>query len=104
MVDKVDGTGLGHLRRPDSAAKASPGASEGGEKPAVDAVAPNQFNSADAAGQSTYEQLKTEVANSQEVSRQKVDEIKAAISRGEFQVDPQRVAQAVIELEQILSA
>ncbi|MFT5575374.1 MAG: negative regulator of flagellin synthesis FlgM [Bermanella sp.] len=103
MVDKIDSSGI-QPRRPEVTAGKVSEASAGGRPQVSEIPAVNPFESRELSSTSTYEQLKQRVNDSDSVDRQKVEDIKAALKRGEFTIDVSRVANAVVELEHLLAS
>lgn len=100
MVDRIDSSGI-QPRRPELAAGKS-AESGSGRSEVAEIAATNPLASGELGNTSTYEQLKQRVNDSGDIDRQKVEDIKLALKRGEFTIDTQRVAKAVVELEQLL--
>lgn len=102
MVDKVDASSPLQARRNENlpirtAEPGSPGRSA--TQPIPDTENPRP----DWQSGSTYEQLRQRVGETGDIDRQRVEDIKAAIRRGDFTIDAQRVARAVVDLEQLLA-
>ena len=101
MVDKVDASSPALARRNDNPPMrgTEPGTSRDPARPAPGA----EPRRADLPVGSTFEQLRQRVGETGDMDRQRVEDIKAAIRRGDFTIDAQRVARAVIDLEQLLA-
>ncbi len=103
MVDKIDGPSPGPARKPDSAR--TPAATPAGRpgEPVSEASPTTAVRPESEVVESTLlKRAESEVNNAPDVDRQQINRIKEAISNGEFQVDPERVAKAFIELEALL--
>ena len=99
MVDKIDNSGMPQSRRLEPSNSRPAPVSEGeSQQPAA---APAETASR---GVSTYEQLQSKVSETGDIDREKVEQVKAAIQNGEYTVNAQRIAQAVIDLEHLLQA
>lgn len=98
MVDRISNTGLPQNRLLDSQRSAS---SE--KSGAADPTGSASASTDNVVQTPLMEQVRAQVAASDGIDRAKVDEIKTAIRNGEFQVDANRVAQAFIELEGMIS-
>lgn len=101
MVDKIDNSGMNQSRRVDSANSRATAVS-GSDK--AEQQAPAAAVDAGTRNVSTYEQLQAKISETGEIDREKVDRIKAAIQSGDYSVNAQRVARAVIDLEHLLQA
>lgn len=102
MVDKIDNSGAMPPRRPDSAnsrVQPSPAAT-----PEASASPLGLGDERSQTQRSTFEQLHSAVAESGAVDHEKIEEIKSAIQRGDYQINAQRIASAIVDLEQLLSA
>lgn len=101
MVNKIDSGGF-QPRRADAAPVKTNETGSRNQAAPTDSVANGSPESQELARSSTYERLKQQVSDSSEIDAQKVADIKAALQRGEFSIDANRVAKAVVELEQLL--
>lgn len=97
MVDKIPGFGATPLRRPE-ASRSETAQSAG--KPAPAPAAETRHGSVSSVrSDSLLARASQAMADTPEIDQQKVDDIKAAISRGEFKVDAQAVARAFLDME-----
>lgn len=103
MVDKIDSSGI-MPRRPDALANKASESGSSNRSEVSEVAAAKPLDSRELGGTSTYEQLKQRVNESGDIDRQKVEDIKLALKRGEFTIDVSRVAKAVVELEQLLAS
>lgn len=97
MVDKIHGVSATPLRRPDAARAESAGAAA---RPAAPASAPAAATVTSVRSNSLLARAEQAMAGTPEIDQKKVDDIKAAISRGEFKVDARAVARAFLDMEQ----
>ncbi|WP_372777719.1 flagellar biosynthesis anti-sigma factor FlgM [Litorivivens sp.] len=99
MVDKIDNSGMPQSRRlePSNSRPAAVSESESQQPAAAPAEATSR-------GVSTYEQLQGKVNEAGDFDREKVEQVKAAIQSGEYSVNAERIAKAVIDLEHLLQA
>ena len=100
MVDRLDGSSLSQLRKLE-------GGRTGGSK--SENVAPNTAanvtsNQPSIAETPLMERTRVEVNSSDGIDRQKVDAIKTAIRNGEFNIDAQKVAEALVNMETLTGA
>ncbi len=97
MVDRIDSSSLNQARKLDTsrsgAATKSTGAAPVSPMPQRESTVET----------SLLQRTSAEIANSDGVDRQKVEEIKNAIRNGEFSVDADEVAKAFIDLEMLAS-
>lgn len=97
MVDKIHGFSATPLRRPDA------GRAETARETGKPASAPASTGSATVTSvrsDSLLARAEQAMAGTPEIDQKKVDDIKAAISRGEFKVDARAVARAFLDMEQ----
>lgn len=102
MVDKIDGGSAIQPRRSDSLAGKAQESGSNSQSQVSEITATNPFQSRELGSGSTFEQLRQRVQDSGDIDYQKVESIKRALQRGEFSIDANRVAKAVVELEQLL--
>lgn len=102
MVDKIDGNNGIQPRRNDTFAAKAPESGGNSRSPVSDIAATHPFDSREMGTTSTYEQLRQRVQDGGDIDQQKVNDIKQALQRGDFAIDANRVATAVVELEQLL--
>lgn len=100
MIDRLDGSSLGQLRKLESG---SAGGSKSEDVGASTAAATNNKPSS-AAETPLMERARTQVNNSDGIDRQKVDAIKTAIRNGEFNIDATKVAEAMVNMEALTGA
>lgn len=93
MVDKIHGFSATPLRRPDA------GRAETG-KPAAAPTPAGSATVTSVRSDSLLARAEQAMAGTPEIDQKKVDDIKAAISRGEFKVDARAVARAFLDMEQ----
>jgi len=93
MVDKIGGFNSVPLRRTEQARTEK----SGGNAPTASASSAGQASAT--RNESLLARAERASAGAQEIDQAKVDEIKAAISRGEFKVDSRAVARAFMDLE-----
>ncbi|MBB3046388.1 negative regulator of flagellin synthesis FlgM [Litorivivens lipolytica] len=101
MVDKIDNSGMNQPRKLDSANNRSTAVSGGDQAEQQAIAAPVDAGTRNV---STFEQLQAKIGETGDIDREKVDRIKAAIESGDYSVNAQRVARAVIDLEHLLQA
>lgn len=91
MVDKVFGTRLTSTK---------PASVDAAEKSTVKAggTSDDKTVTTSTTGQTTLERAMQIAKETPEIDRQKVDEIKNAIARGEFKIDPKAIAKAFIDM------
>lgn len=97
MVDRIDSSSLNQARKLDT--------SRGGAAPKASASAPVASIPQKESTVETplLERTRAEIASSDGIDRQKVEDIKTAIRNGEFSVDADEVAKAFIDLEMLTS-
>ncbi len=103
MVDKIDNSGI-QVRRTEVPAGKAAETGQSGRSPVSEVAATRALESSELSNTSTFEQLKQRVNDSDSVDRQKVEDIKSALKRGEFTIDVSRVAKAMVELEHLLAS
>lgn len=100
MVDRLDGSSLGQLR------KLEGGRTGGSKSEGVGASTATPINNNPSAAAETplMERTRMQVNNSDGIDRQKVDAIKTAIRNGEFNIDAKKVVEAMVNMETITGA
>lgn len=96
MVDKIHGFGATPLRRHDAGRAEAHTTGKPATAPAAGASAGSVSS---VRGDSLLARASQAMADTPEIDQKKVDDIKAAISRGEFKVDAQAVARAFLDME-----
>lgn len=100
MVDRLDGSSLGQLRKLEGGRT---GATKSEDVSASTAATANNKPSS-TAETSLMERTRTQVNNSDGIDRQKVDAIKTAIRNGEFNIDASKLAEAMVNMEALTGA
>lgn len=103
MVDKIDGPGPTHTRKTDAHRPQGPSPSADRNEPVQESSPVARAHPDSEVVESTLlKKAESEIAAASEVDREQVQRIKEAIQRGDFAVDPARVAKAFVELEAML--
>jgi|TARA_R110000772_G_scaffold58393_4_gene132226 negative regulator of flagellin synthesis FlgM len=94
MVDRIDGSSLSQARKLDSGRT-------GASKSDSTVTSPAAADTAKAAQVETplLERTRSQVNSSDGIDRQKVEAIKTAIRNGEFTIDANKVAAALVNME-----
>lgn len=104
MVDKINSSAPLQPRKLEAGGTRATQNTDAGNSQANSGVSSAARPESEVLVRSTFEQLQNKVAESSEIDQNKVASIKAAIERGEYTIDAQRIARAVVDLEQLLQA
>jgi negative regulator of flagellin synthesis FlgM len=94
MVDRIDGSSLSQTRKLDSG-RTGASKSEGAEA----STAAASTAKASTVETPLLERTREQVSSSDGIDRQKVEAIKTAIRNGEFNIDANKVAAALVNME-----
>lgn len=104
MADRIDTSSTPPPRRAEATRASGAQQTSNRDAPVDEVAATTAVTTQDTEINSTLVQrLQEEVTAAGEIDRQKVENIKQAISSGEFVVDPGRVASAFIQVEALLA-
>jgi negative regulator of flagellin synthesis FlgM len=93
MVDRIDGSSLSQARKLDSGRTGASSPNQSATPTAGSAEKPS------VAETPLVERTRAQVASSDGIDRQKVEAIKTAIRNGEFNIDANKVAEALVNME-----